>query len=52
MMLSNPAFWLMVLPVWVTGVVLARVYLKKRSELKTKKVPVPIRVRHHNQRPY
>ncbi len=52
MILSNPTFWLMVIPTWVTGAVLARFYLKKRGELKAKKVPVRIRVRNRNQGPY
>jgi hypothetical protein len=43
--LSNPTFWLAVLSTWITGALLTRLYLKKRSELKTRKVPVRIRVR-------
>ena len=48
--LSNPAFWLAVLSTWATGAFLTRLYLKKRSELKARKVPVRIRVR--NRRRY
>lgn len=50
MELSNPNFWLIAIPTWATGAYLLRLLLKKRSELKAKKVPVRIRVR--NRRPF
>jgi len=49
MALSNPNLWLVVLPTWVTGAILLRLLLKKRSELKVKKVPVRVRVRSRKQ---
>ena len=49
MALSNLNFWLIVLPTWATGAFLLRLYLKKRSELKAKKVPIRVRVRGRSQ---
>lgn len=49
MALSNSNFWLVLLPTWVTGAFLLRLLLKKQSEMRAKKVPVPVRVRSHNQ---
>lgn len=49
MALSNPNFWLVLLPTWATGAFLLRLLLKKQSEMKMKKVPVPVRVRSRNQ---
>lgn len=50
MALSNPNFWLVLLPTWATGAILLRLLLNKRSEMKAKKVPVRVRV--HNRRQY
>ena len=49
MALSNPNFWLIVLPIWATGALLLQLLLKKRNELKAKKAPVRVRVRSHRQ---
>jgi hypothetical protein len=49
MALSNPNLWLVVLSTWATGAILMRLLLKKRSEMKAKKVPVRIRVRSRRQ---
>jgi hypothetical protein len=49
MALSNPNFWLVVLPTWATGALLLQLLRKKRNELKAKKVPVRIRVRSRRQ---
>ena len=42
MTLSNPNFWLVLLPTWATGTILLRLMLKKRNEMKAKKVPVRV----------
>lgn len=49
MILSNPNFWLAVIPTWVTGALLLRLLIKKRNELKAKKKPIRIRVRSHRE---
>ena len=49
MALSNPNFWLVVLPTWATGALLLRILIKKHNELKAKKVPVRVRVRSRRQ---
>jgi hypothetical protein len=49
MALSNPNFWLVVLPTWATGALLMRILIKKHTELKAKKAPVLVRVRSRRQ---
>lgn len=44
MVLSNPAFWLILLPTGVTGMFLLR-QAKLLAEKKARKAPVPIPVR-------
>jgi len=44
MVLSNPAFWLILLPTGVTGMFLLR-QAKQLAEEKARKAPVPVRIR-------
>jgi len=44
MVLSNPAFWLILLPTGVTGMFLLR-QAKRLAEEKVRKAPVPVRIR-------
>lgn len=44
MVLSNPAFWLILLPTGITGLFLLR-QAKQLAENKARKAPVPVPVR-------
>ena len=44
MVLSNPAFWLILLPTGITGMFLLR-HAKYLAEEKARKAPVPVPVR-------
>ena len=49
MALSNPNFWLVVLPTWATGALLLRILIKKYNEQKAKKALIRVRVRSRRQ---